>query len=129
MGTGTQLGRVRGLGAGGAEATRHFWRQRVTAIGNLVLMTWFIVSLLRLPSLEYGVVAEWLRSPIAAIPMLLLVTSVFYHFRLGLQVVIEDYAHNEGNKVLLILVLNLYTLAAAVTAAFCILKIAFGAAS
>lgn len=126
MGTGTQLGRVRGLGAA-KTGTGHWWVQRATAMSNLVLVTWFVVSLIRLPSLDHESVVTWLRQPIAAIPMLLLIASVFYHFRLGVQVMIEDYADQEGNKVLSILALNFYTLAGAITAAFCVLKIAFGA--
>ncbi len=126
MGTGTELGRVRGLGAAKA-GTGHWWHQRVTAIANFALMTWFIVSLIRLPSLDYRTVIAWLQQPIAAIPLLLLIASVFYHFRLGIQVMIEDYADDEGNKVLSVLALNLYTFALAFTAAFCVLKIAFGA--
>lgn len=126
MGTGTQLGRVRGLGTA-KSGTGHWWQQRVTAISNLVLMTWFIVSLLRLPDLEYQTVIAWLQQPIAAIPLLLLIASVFYHFRLGVQVMLEDYIHHEGNKVLAMMLLNFYVVALAFTAVFSVLKIAFGA--
>lgn len=127
MGTGTELGRVRGLGAAKA-GTGHWWNQRVTAISNFALMSWFIVSLIRLPDLGYRTVVAWLQQPIVAVPLLLLIVSVFYHLRLGVQVMLEDYADNEGNKVLSVLALNLYTFALAFTAAFCVLKIAFGAA-
>ena len=126
MGNGTQLGRVRGLGTA-KTGTGHWWLARVTAISNLVLMAWFLVSLVRLPDLEHATVVSWLRQPIAAIPLLLLIASVFYHFRLGVQVLIEDYVHHEGNKVLAVLMLNFYVLALAFTAAFSVLKIAFGA--
>lgn len=126
MGTGTQLGRVRGLGTA-KTGTGHWWQQRVTAISNLVLMTWFIVSLVRLPDLEYQTVVAWLQQPIAAIPLLLLIASVFYHFRLGVQVMLEDYIHHEGNKVLAMMLLNFYVVALAFTAVFSVLKIAFGA--
>jgi succinate dehydrogenase / fumarate reductase membrane anchor subunit len=126
MGTGTQLGRVRGLGAAKA-GTEHWWRQRVTAVSNFALMAWFVISLIRLPVLDYPTVVAWLQQPVAAVPMLLLIASVFYHFRLGVQVMIEDYADAEGNKVLAVLALNFYALALAFTAAFCVLKIAFGA--
>jgi succinate dehydrogenase / fumarate reductase, membrane anchor subunit len=126
MGTGTQLGRVRGLGTA-KSGTGHWWQQRVTAIGNLVLMSWFIVSLVRLPNLEYRTMIAWLQQPIAAIPLLLLIASVFYHFRLGVQVMLEDYIHHEGNKVLAMMLLNFYVVALAFTAVFSVLKIAFGA--
>ena len=61
----------------------------------------------------------------AAVPMLLLIASVFYHFRLGLQVTIEDYAHKESRFVLMVL-LNVFVAVIAGTAIFAVLKIAFG---
>ena len=89
MGNGTELGRVRGLGSA-REGAHHWWHQRLTAGSNLVLMVWFFVSLARLPGLEYGLVHNWMASAWVAIPMALLVASVFYHARLGLQVLIEE---------------------------------------
>jgi len=126
MGSGTEIGRVRGLGAA-KSGVQHWWQQRVTAIGNLILVLWFIGSLLRLPSLDYVAVVLWLRQPVAAVPMLLLIISVFWHFRLGVQVIIEDYVHAEGTKLLALLVLNFYALAGAAAAVFAVFKIALGA--
>lgn len=128
MGTGTGIGRVRGLGSAKAGA-HHWWHQRVTAAGNVLLLPWLLISLLRLPSFEYKVVIEWLSSPLAAVPMLLLILNVFYHMRLGLQVVIEDYVHDEAYKVAAILALNLYTIAGGAFALFAVLKIALGGAA
>jgi len=125
MGTGTELGRARGYGSA-KSGVGHWWAQRVTAAANLGLLAWFIVSLLRLPGLDYLTVTDWLHQPIVALPMLLLIASVFYHFRLGVQVLIEDYLHAEGNKLGAILALNFYTVAMAAAAAFGVLKIAFG---
>jgi len=128
MGTGTGIGRVRGLGSAKSGAY-HWWHQRLTAGSNLLLMLWFVVSLLRLPSLDYIVVTQWLSSPLAALPLALLVISVFYHFRLGLQVFIEDYVHDEALKLASIVLLNFYVIGAGATALFCILKIALGGAA
>lgn len=128
MGTGTELGRVRGLGSA-REGTHHWWLQRVTAAGNLLLVVWFVASLLRLPSYEYEVVAGWLSSPLVAVAMVLLTINLFWHFRLGLQVVIEDYVHNEASKIGLVVLLNFYAVGGAAIAVFSILKLAFGAAA
>jgi succinate dehydrogenase / fumarate reductase membrane anchor subunit len=125
MGAGTSLGRVRGLGAA-KDGTHHWWLQRATAVGNLVLMLWFIGSLVRLPSLDYSSVTLWLRQPVAAVPMLLTIVSVFWHFRLGVQVFIEDYVHGAG-RIIAMLALNFYTLAGAAAAVFAVFKIALGA--
>lgn len=126
MGNGTSLGRVRGLGSA-HEGTQHWWRQRVTAGSNLVLMVWLLVVIARLPDYQYATVTRWLASPWAAVPMILLVVSVFSHFRLGLQVVIEDYQH-DANRVLMLVLLNFFTVAAGALAIFCVLKIAFAGA-
>lgn len=124
MGNGTELGRVRGLGSA-KEGVHHWWLQRVTAVSNAALMVWFVASLIALPSLDYTSVVLWLRQPVAAVPMLLLIVSVFWHFRLGVQVMIEDYIHGP-NRVLAMLALNFYALGGAAAAVFAVLKIALG---
>ena len=122
MGTGTSIGRVRGLGAA-KEGTHHWWRQRLTAGFNIALLTWLLVSLARLDSYDHPSVQLWLSSAWVAIPMALLIANVFYHFRLGLQVVIEDYQHNETRVVLMVL-LNIYTLGLGAVAIFAVLRLA-----
>ena len=123
MGNGTELGRVRGLGSA-KEGTDHWWSQRVTAGANLFLMVWFFIAIARLPAYDYETVRGWLSSSWAAIPMILLIVSVFYHFRLGLQVLIEDY-QKDTSRIVLLLALNFFTVGSAVIAIFAILKVAF----
>ncbi len=123
MGTGTSIGRVRGLGSA-HEGTHHWWHQRMSAGSNLLLMTWLIVSLIRLPDMGYETVQAWLSAPIAAVPMILLVFSVFYHLKAGLQIVIEDYAR-DASRIVLMTLLNFFAIGGGVFAIFSILKIAF----
>jgi len=123
MGTGTSIGRVRGLGSA-KHGAHHWWRQRVTAGSNLFLTLWFVFAIARMPGYDYASVHSWLQNSWAAVPMMLLIVSVFYHFRLGLQVVIEDYQHDE-TRVVWMIVLNLFTVATAGIALFAILKVAF----
>ena len=123
MGNGTELGRVRGLGSA-KEGAHHWWHQRVTAAANLFLMLWLLISIARQPSYDYGALHAWLASAWVAIPMILLIVSVFYHFRLGLQVLIEDYVHSEL-RIGLMLLLTFFTVTTAGIAIFAILKIAF----
>ncbi len=122
MGRGTELGRVRGLGSA-KEGAGHWWLQRVTAFVNIILILWFLVSLVRLPSLDYGIVVAWMRQPLVAVPLCLIVINTFWHFRLGLQVVIEDYQHDETRIVFLGL-LNIFTFGCGALALFAILKVA-----
>jgi succinate dehydrogenase / fumarate reductase membrane anchor subunit len=97
---------------------------RMTAVGNLLLLPWLLISLVRLPTYDYTTVTTWLAQPMAAVPMMLLVISVFWHFRIGLQVVIEDYVHEEGTKFASLTALTFYTLGTAAFALFAIAKIA-----
>ncbi len=121
---GTEIGRVRGHGSA-HHGPQHWWHQKLTAGSNFLLVVWLLASIAMLPSYDHGTVRLWLGSPWAAVPMALLIASVFYHFRLGLQVVIEDYSHKESRIVLTVLV-NLFTAATAGVAIFSILKVAFG---
>ena len=122
MGNGTELGRVRGLGSA-KEGAHHWWHQRVTAGSNLFLMLWLLISIARQPAYDFGALHAWLASAWVAIPMILLIVSVFYHFRLGLQVLIEDYVHGEL-RVGLMALLTFFTITTAGIAIFSILKIA-----
>lgn len=123
MGSGTGLGRVRGLGSAKAGA-HHWWLQRVTAMGNVLLVSWFVVSLVRLPVLDHAGVTTWLASPWAAVPMALFIVNAFWHFRLGLQVVIEDYVHG-GMRIVALALAHAWTFGAGAFALFSVLKIAF----
>ena len=128
MGNGTQIGRVRGLGSA-KEGAHHWIAQRLTAIGNLLLMLWFIGSLLVMPDLSYASVSQWLSSPLAAVPMILLLVSTCWHLRLGLQVFIEDYVHEARGKLPLLILLNFYAIGAAALGTFAVLKLAFTGAA
>ena len=121
----TPLGAVRGLGSA-REGAGNWWHERLSSIATFLLSVWLLVSLLRLPSLEYGVVAEWLSSIINASAMLLFVLSIFWHIRLGMKVVIEDYVHEEGGKTFALLLLNFAVAVALAIAVVALLKLAVG---
>ncbi|MET0241530.1 MAG: succinate dehydrogenase, hydrophobic membrane anchor protein [Sphingobium sp.] len=125
---GTRVGRVRGLGSA-RSGTHHFIVSRITAISNIVLVLWLIASLLYLPGLDYGAVTGWLAQPLVAVPMILMLVSVFSHLKMGLQVLIEDYLHEEGSKLFALLLLNFYAIGGAALGIFSIAKIAFTGAA
>jgi succinate dehydrogenase / fumarate reductase membrane anchor subunit len=119
------LGRVRGLGSARSGAG-HWWHERLSSVAAFLLFLWLIASVLRLPDLSYGTVTEWLAEPLAAVPMLLLILVTFWHLKLGLQVIVEDYVHEEGTKLFTIVLLNFFAVGAAALALFSVLKIALG---
>jgi succinate dehydrogenase / fumarate reductase membrane anchor subunit len=126
MGEGTELGRVRGLGSA-QEGAHHWWRQRVTAGFNFFLLAWFMISLTRLSGFDYDSLHQWISSAWVAVPLILLVISTCWHARLGLQVLIEDYAEKDS-RVASILLLELFLAVIAVTAIFSILRAALAPA-
>lgn len=126
MGNGTSIGRVRALGSA-HSGTHHWLVQRYTAAGNLVLSLWLVFSLLNLHAYDFAAVREWAVQPVPATCLALFVISTFWHARLGLQVVVEDYLHEEANKVGAMIALNLVTVAGAVFGLLSVVRIALGA--
>lgn len=126
MGNGTSIGRVRGLGSA-HQGTHHWLLQRYTAAGNFLTVLFLAVSLVALPDLTYPTVRGWLAQPVPALALALLIVSVFWHARLGLQVMIEDYVHEAGRKFAAILVLNLLAFAGAAAGLLFLAQIVMGA--
>jgi succinate dehydrogenase / fumarate reductase membrane anchor subunit len=121
----TPLSRVLFLGAA-HEGAGHFWRQRLTGAANAVLGIAFIVLMLTLLGRPYAEVLATLSSPLPALILVLLFVSVTVHMRIGMQVVIEDYVHSEGLKLLALVASTFFSIAVAAVAIFAILKLAFG---
>ena len=128
MGNGTSIGKVRGLGAS-HSGSHHWLLQRFTAVGNLLLVLWFIASLLMLPNMHYLTVREWIARPVPATAMALMIVTTFWHARLGMQVMFEDYVHTPGNKFAVMVLLNLVTFGGAAFGLFCVIRLALGGAA
>ena len=121
----TPLGRVRGLGAA-RSGTEHFWRQRLTAVANVPLTIAFVLILVSLLGRNHAAAAPILGSPLVAIIMLLFIVSITIHMRIGMQVVIEDYVHDEPGRLILLMANTFFALAVALASAYGILKLSFG---
>lgn len=127
MGDGTSIGRVRGLGSA-HHGTHHWVLQRYTAAGNFLTVLFLAVSLVALPDLTYPTVRAWIARPVPALAIALMIVSVFWHARLGLQVMIEDYVHDAGRKFAALLVLNLAAFAGAAAGLLFLAQIVMAAA-
>ncbi|MBT3914768.1 MAG: succinate dehydrogenase, hydrophobic membrane anchor protein [Rhodospirillaceae bacterium] len=121
----SDLGRVRGLGSAN-EGTSHWWAQRVTAIALIPLSLWFIYSAVTLVGIDRAGFKVWLNAPGSILLMTLFVIALFYHMQLGLQVVIEDYVHNERNKIVSLVLNKLVAIFFAVSSIIALIKVAFG---
>ncbi len=121
----TPLGKVRGLGSA-KEGTDHFWRQRLTAVANVPLLLFFLGLILSLHGASYRETKAALSHPLTALVLMMVIISALYHMRLGMQVIIEDYVHGEGSKIVLLMLNTFFTLAVGVVSIFAILKLSFG---
>lgn len=117
------LGRVLGRGAAG-EGVGHWWVQRVTAVALIPLTAWFALSLLGKSLQSWETMSEWLGRPGVAVMAILLVLTLAWHSKLGVQVVIEDYVHGKGAKTALLLLSTFVHVAAGVAAVFAVLLLA-----
>jgi succinate dehydrogenase membrane anchor subunit len=120
----TPLGRVRGLGTA-RSGTQHFWRQRLTAVANVPLTVAFILIVVGLLGRNHAAVVQILGSPLVAVVMLLFLLSVTMHMRIGMQVIIEDYVHDEATKLALLMANTFFSVAVALASAFAILMLSF----
>jgi succinate dehydrogenase / fumarate reductase membrane anchor subunit len=121
----TPLARVRGLGSA-RSGTDHFWRQRLTAVANVPLTIAFVVIVVSLLWRNHAGAQRILGSPLVAIIMLLFISSVTYHMRIGMQVIIEDYVHDEVPKLALLMANTFFCIAVALACAYAIFKLSFG---
>ena len=101
----TPLARARGLGSAKA-GVHHWWAQRLTAIALIPLVAWFAISLIMMSGADYAVVRAWIGSPAVMVLLVLTIVIGLHHGQLGMQVVIEDYVHNDGMKLALIVLMR-----------------------
>jgi len=113
---------ARGLGSA-KSGTHHWWMQRVSALALVPLTLWLAFSLARLGGMGYENAVDWVRSPVNAVLLLSVLGATFYHAKLGLQVVIEDYVHGEGIKIAALIAVNFLTLLLGLASALAVLRV------
>jgi len=119
----TPLHRVKGLGAS-HSGTGHFWRERITAAALVPLSLWFLYAVLGLAGTNVVTALRFLAMPWNTLLMAAFVVTSLYHAALGLQVVIDDYVHTAGSKIMLFLLVRFCVIAAGSTCLFALLRIA-----
>ncbi|MFO1150344.1 MAG: succinate dehydrogenase, hydrophobic membrane anchor protein [Alsobacter sp.] len=121
----TPLKRVRGLGSA-RSGTDHFWRQRLTAVALVPLTLAFLIIVLRTQGHDHASTVVALSHPLPAILLLLFIGAGIMHMRIGMQVIIEDYVHEEGPKIALLMLNTFFAIGLGLACAFAILKMSFG---
>ncbi|GLQ07844.1 succinate dehydrogenase, hydrophobic membrane anchor protein [Sneathiella chinensis] len=121
----TPLKNVRSLGSA-KDGTTHWWHQKVTAVALIPLFVVALAYVISLVGADYERVRYVLSLPFTSLILLLLIGITFYHLKLGLQVVIEDYIHSEIKKVVLLMLNSFFCAIVGLAAALAVLKLAFG---
>jgi succinate dehydrogenase / fumarate reductase membrane anchor subunit len=121
----TPLGRVRHLGAA-HNGTGHFWHQRLTSVALVPLTIAVVIIIIGLLGRNHAAVVQILGSSLVAITMLLFIVTSVYHMWLGMQVIIEDYVHDEVWKLVTLMSNTFFSIAVGFAAVFAILKLSFG---
>ena len=121
----TPLAKARGRGSA-KDGTHHFWVQRLTAVALIPLTIWFALSIASLATAGQVEVVAWMKSPLSATLMLSFIMAGFWHMKLGLQVVIEDYEHTESTKITCLILNNLIAIFLTLAAFLSVLKMLFG---
>lgn len=121
----SQLGQVKGLGAGGSGIVEHWKVERITAIALIPLTIWFVVSVLVFAGSPQQAVAHWAGHPVNTVLLLALIVMTFHHMQLGLQVVIGDYIHSKPLEIAATLLNKGTALILALFAIVAVLKLSF----
>jgi succinate dehydrogenase / fumarate reductase membrane anchor subunit len=117
------LGVVLGRGSAG-EGVAHWWAQRLSALALVPLSVWFLVALVRLPLADHAAVTIWIATGWNLVWLVLLVASLCWHSRLGVQVVIEDYVQAPAIKLAGLLLNSAVHVVLATAGIYALLRIA-----
>jgi succinate dehydrogenase / fumarate reductase membrane anchor subunit len=119
----TPLAHVRGLGTA-KDGTHHWWMQRVTSIALVPLVIWFVIALLGHARADYATLQHWLSKPVNAGLMITFLITIFYHAKLGMQVIYEDYVRPEWAMYTALLVTQFVLFVLGAISVVAVLKIA-----
>jgi succinate dehydrogenase / fumarate reductase membrane anchor subunit len=122
----TPLARARGLGSG-KTGTSHFWYQRVTAVALMLLVPWLVWMLAGMAGGDVESVRATIARPWNAILLAAFSVAMFWHAKLGMQVVIEDYVHTRGVEITLHLLNMFLCTLGAIASVYAIARIALTA--
>lgn len=121
----TPRANVTGLGAA-HHGTEHFWRQRLTALANLLLIAPFLWILAAAYGRDYEAAVAIVSHPFSAVVLLALVISVSIHMRLGMSIVIEDYLPSSGQRVAAVIANTFFSAVVGLVGVFAIVTLSVG---
>ncbi len=122
----TPLQQAKGWGSA-KSGTSHFWWQRVTAVILALLVPYIVFMLACAGGHDAVALRALIAKPWNAIILSVFSIALFWHAKLGLQVVIEDYVHDRTMHLTLRILLILGSLVGVLSAIYAIARIAMTA--
>ena len=80
------------------KASRKWIMQRASALIVAPLIVWFLLSLITLSTGDYNSVINFFSKPLFLILTIILLITGFFHAKIGLSEIVEDYIQNEKIK-------------------------------
>ena len=80
------------------NASRKWILQRISALLVAPLIIWFCVSLISLSTSSYEEVMNFFGNPMFSWLTIILLVAGFFHAKIGLNEIFEDYIENEKIK-------------------------------
>ena len=121
----TPLGKVRSLGSA-RSGTSDFFRQRITAVGMILLIVPAIVIIMTMLGRNQAAASQILGNPLVAIIMILFIIASVWHMKIGMQVVLEDYIHDEKLKLALVIGNHFFCWSVGLVSIYAIVKLSSG---
>ena len=107
------------------RGTGHFKAQRLTALALVPLVLVFVASMIGQVGASHAEFSAWIKSPLAYIPLLALILTAFWHMKLGMEVIVEDYIQNKSTRGLLLTLNTFGAMALAAIAVYAVVKLVF----
>ena len=120
------LKNARGLGSA-KDGTHHFVLQRITAVALVFLSLYVVALVVSLIGDDYLAVRNTVAHPCNAVLLIAFLVSMFWHSKLGMQVIIEDYVHTPASATALHLLNIFVNVLAALASVLAVVRIALGA--
>ncbi len=121
----TPLGKVRSLGSA-RSGTADFFRQRITAVAMILLIVPAIVIVMKILGSNQATSSQILGNPLVAVIMILFIIASCWHMKIGMQVVLEDYIHDEKLKLALIIGNHFFCWSVGLASIYAIVKLSSG---
>jgi succinate dehydrogenase / fumarate reductase membrane anchor subunit len=108
------------------DCTKHWWLQRLSALPLIPLFFYFLGQTEHLAAKDRMEFVNWAKQPVPAAALLLFILCAFYHARLGMEEIIEDYIPDPAQKTAALLVNKVFFFGLGLASFYAVTMIRFG---